>query len=301
MIRPLLLGVLAAVLPAAPALAAPPPLPPVGHAHVNGAEIGYRIANPDAGGRGLVLICGYGMTMAEWPPQLVEVLARNRPVVIFDNRGLGNSRGPVKGLTVRTMAIDTLRLIRKLGLRRPDVLGWSMGGYIAQRVAIRRPRQIGRLVLAGTDPGSPQAVQAAPWVTEILTTATDPDDLLPILFPKSRLAAGQAWYQAIASQPGLVPDDFRIPERTMRQQTRVNDRRWFGPGRGTYRGLRRIRARTLVAHGSRDLVVPPGNAGILLRRIKRSTGIRFRVAGHGFLAQAPRAKARAINRFLVRR
>lgn len=302
-IRSVLLGVLAAGLLAAgllagPAQASAPSLAPLEFAQVNGAKLGYRVVNPDADGRALVLICGYGITMAEWPPQLVEGLARNRRVVIFDNRGMGNSTGPVRRLTVRTMAIDTIRLIRRLGLRRADLLGWSMGGYIAQRVAIGRPGLIGRVVLAATDPGSPKAVQAAPWVTKALTTATDATELLPILFPRSKQAVGRAWFEAIASQPNLTLTDFSAPARTMRQQTLANAGRWFGPGKGTYRALRRLKARTLIAHGSKDLIVPPGNARILARRIKRSTSIRFRNAGHGFLAQAPRAKARTFSRFL---
>lgn len=300
MFRPFLLGILATALLAGSAQAQAPTEAPLKHASVNGTKLGYRILNPDANGRALVLICGYGVTMAEWHPKFVEELAEDRRVVIFDNRGIGNSSGPVKRLTVHMMAIDTIRLIRRLGLRRADLLGWSMGGYIAQRVAIRRPKLIGRVVLAATDPGSPHGVQAKPWVVRRLTHATSPSQLLPILFPKSKTSVGQAWFKAIASQPNLTHTDFSTPAASMKQQTRANARRWFGPGNGTYRALGRLRARTLIAHGMKDLVVPPANSRILAKRIKRSTSIRFADAGHGFLFQAPRAKARRFSTFLDR-
>ena len=171
-VRLLLIAFFAATLMAGSAQAAPPTTAPLQHTTVNGTNLGYRVLNPDAGGRPLVMVCGYGITMAEWPPSFVEELARNRRVVIFDNRGMGNSSGPVGPLSVGRMAVDTIRLIGRLGFRRADILGWSMGGYIAQRVAIRRPDLIGRVILAATDPGSPRALQARPWVTKRLVQST---------------------------------------------------------------------------------------------------------------------------------
>lgn len=300
-VRPLVLGVLAAALLAGPAPASAPSLAPLKHASVNGTELGYRVVNPEANGRPLVLICGYGITMAQWPPAFVEELARNRPVVIFDNRGMGNSDGPVKRLTVHTMAIDTIRLISRLGLRKADILGWSMGGYIAQRVAIRRPDLIGRVILAATDPGSPSTLRPSAAVMKTLTGATTPDELLSILFPKGKRAVGRAWFEAIASQPGLTPMDFRTPASTLREQALANDRRWLAPGHGTYGALHRLKAPTLIVTGAKDVVVPPGNTRILARKIKRSASIRFPHSGHGLLAHAPRAKARRFARFLDRR
>lgn len=308
LIRPFLLGVVTAALLAGTAQASTPPaqasaptLAPLQFANVNGTRLGYRVVNPEASGRTLVLVCGYGVTMAQWHPAFVEELARNRPVVIFDNRGMGNSDGPVRHLTAHIMAIDTIRLIRQLGLRKADLLGWSMGGYIAQRIAIRRPKLIGQMVLAATDPGSPNTLQPAPWVMRRLTGATTPDELLPILFPRSKRAVGRAWFEAIARQPDLAPRDFRTPARTLRQQALANDRRWLGPGNGTYRALHRLRAPTLIVYGARDTVTPPGNSRILARKIRRSVSIRFPNAGHGLLAHAPRVKARTFSHFLDRR
>jgi len=286
---------------AAPA-AAQQPAPttfPVQTAEVRGATLGYRDINPTAPGTPLVLIAGYGLTMTEWDPTFVMTLAQNRRVITFDNRGIGRSGGPVRGLTVRSMARDTAGLIRALGLGRVDVLGWSMGGYIAQQLAISSPQLVNRLILAATDPGSPHAIQPTQRVIDILTSpSTTPTDLLPILFPADQQAAGQAWMAAISAQPNLTAADFAAPAETMAAQSRATGRRWYGRGHGTYRNLPRIKAPTLVAHGTEDVIVPPGNARLLARRIPNVTRRTYRDAGHAFLFQDPAAKAQAFAAFL---
>jgi pimeloyl-ACP methyl ester carboxylesterase len=284
---------------AAPAAAAPPTSAPLRVAKVDGARIAYRVLNPEASGRPLVMICGYGLTMAEWDPRLLEGLARERTVLVYDNRGIGNSRGPVKGLTVGEMADDTIALIRSLGIERADLLGWSMGGYIAQRVAIKAPRLVGRLILASTDPGSPAAVEPAERVVRTLTEPAESEDaLLPILFPPSRQASGGAWLAAIGRQPHLTGADFRTPAATMRQQAQAAGARWYGRGHGTYATLARIEAPTLVAYGADDVIVPPANARLLAHRIDKSKLLRVPDGGHAFLFQEPAAKARAFGAFL---
>ncbi len=300
-LRPALLALLAAVVLAAPAGAAvqPPTTYPLKSVSVNGATLGYRIVNPQAEGRALVLIPGYGVTAAEWDPQLVQTLAQGRRVVVYDNRGLGNSTGPVARLTVATMARDAAGLIRALKLGRPDVLGWSMGGYIGQRLAIDRPQLVHRLILASSDPGSPRAIEPDQATIAVLTNASaTPTSLLPVLFPADRLADGQAWMAAIGAQPGLTAADFATPAATMREQNAATGPRWYRRGRGTYAQLSRVKARTLIAFGAEDVVVPPGNARLLARRIQRATTLRFADAGHAFLFQRPVAKARAFAAFL---
>lgn len=296
-----LLAVLALAAPAA-ATGTPPTAAPLQTASVNGATLGYRVLNPQAKGHPLVLICGYGVTMAEWDPAFVERLARGRRVVLFDNRGIGNSTGSVQGLTVAKMADDTVGLIRALKLRKPDVLGWSMGGYIAQEVALDRPRLVHRLVLASTDPGSPKAIQPTQAVIDVLTSPdTSGTSLLPVLFPADQQAAGQAWMAAIGAQPNLTAADFNTPAATMDEQALVNGQRWYGAGRGSYARLPKLRARTLIGYGAEDVVVPPGNARLLAKRIPHATLLRVPDAGHAFIFQQPTVRATAFARFLDKR
>jgi pimeloyl-ACP methyl ester carboxylesterase len=300
--RSLTLAVLAAVALATPAAAQSTPAPtsfPLQTAKVNGATIGYRDINPTAGGTPLVLICGYGLTMAEWDPTFVQTLAEGRRVIVFDNRGIGTSSGPVKGLTIATMARDTAGLIRSLGFKRVDVLGWSMGGYIAQTLALANPALVHRLVLASTDPGSPHALEPKKPVVQVLTNPNlTPTSLLPILFPPNQQAAGQAWYAAIGTQPNLSSTDFATPSATMAAQEAANATRWYGRGDGTYARLPKLKAPTWIGYGAQDVVVPPGNARLLARRIPNATAHRFPDAGHAFLFQEPAAKAGLMAAFL---
>jgi pimeloyl-ACP methyl ester carboxylesterase len=300
--RTLALAAIAVAILAAPAAAQTTPAPtsfPLRTAQVNGATIGYRDINPTAGGTPLVLICGYGLTMAEWDPTFVQTLAEGRRVIVFDNRGIATSSGPVKGLTIATMARDTTGLIRKLGLERVDVLGWSMGGYIAQTLALADPGLVHRLVLASTDPGSPHALEPKPAVVKVLTSPNlSPQSLLPVLFPRDQLAAGRAWYAAVGAQPNLTSTDFATPNATLRAQEAANATRWYGRGDGTYARLPKLKAPTWIGYGTEDVVVPPGNARILARRIPHATAHRFPDAGHAFLFQDPAAKAAQMAAFL---
>jgi len=300
--RAIALTTLIALALAVPAVAQTPSAPtsyPLRTAKVNGATIGYRDINPTAGGTPLVLICGYGLTMAEWDPTFVQTLAEGRRVIVFDNRGIGTSSGPVKGLTIARMARDTAGLIRSLGLRRVDVLGWSMGGYIAQTLALNDHGLVRRLVLASTDPGSPRALQPTESVVKVLTNPNlTPDSLLPILFPPDQQAAGQAWYAAIGAQPNLTSTDFATPPATMAAQEAANATRWYARGHGTYARLPRLQAPTWIGYGTEDVVVPPGNARLLAHRIPNATAHGFPDAGHAFLFQDPAAKAALMAAFL---
>jgi pimeloyl-ACP methyl ester carboxylesterase len=291
---------LAALAVAAPLAGAQAPTPaPLKTAAVNGASLGYRVLNPQAKGTPLVLIAGYGVTMAEWDPAFVARLAQGRRVVLFDNRGIGNSTGPVNGLTIAKMAADTVGLIKALHLAKPDVLGWSMGGYIAQKVALDAPGRVHRLILASADPGSPKATQPSQAVIDVLTSpSASATSLLPVLFPADQQAAGNAWLAAISAQPGLTAADFATPGATMSEQALAAGPRWYGRGDGTYRQLSRLKARTLVAYGAEDVVVPPANAKLLLRRLPHATGMKVANAGHAFLFQSPTARAAAFARFL---
>jgi pimeloyl-ACP methyl ester carboxylesterase len=284
----------------APAPTTPAPTAfPLKTAKVNGATLGYRDINPTAAGTPLVLICGYGVTMAEWDPTFVQTLAEGRRVIVFDNRGIGTSSGPVKGLTIAEMARDTAGLMRKLDIKRADVLGWSMGGYIAQTLALARPGMVHRLVLASADPGSPHALQPTKAVVKVLTNPDlTPNSLLPILFPADQQAAGQAWYAAIGTQPNLTAADFATPSATMAAQETANATRWYGRGDGTYARLPKLKAPTWIGYGAQDVVVPPGNARLLARRIPHATAHRFADAGHAFLFQDPAAKASMMAAFL---
>ena len=232
-------------------------------------------------------------------PALIRGLAAGRRVVMFDNRGAGDSTGSVSHLSVRVMADDAAGVIGRLKLGRVDVLGWSMGGFIAQELTLDHPRLVRRLILASTDPGSPHAIPGNAAVIRALTDpATTVAQLIPILFPIDQSTAARSWLTAIASQSGVTAQDFTVSAATKAAQKIATHRLWLGPGEGTYGRLSAIRAPTLVAYGVNDVVVPSANAQILLRRIPHATSLRVDDAGHAFLFEDPARVARAFIAFL---
>jgi pimeloyl-ACP methyl ester carboxylesterase len=259
---------------------------------------GTRIAWYERGqGPPLVMLMGTGSTMAEWDPGLLRLLARDRRLILFDYPGVGRS-GPWRGRSFRSLAATTAALIEELGLERPAVLGWSMGGFVAQRLAIDHPDRVGGLILAGTNPGGQRTVLGTPAAQEI-DSDPDPSDaeVLRELYPPGRQAEGRRFLRRLvrASRTGEIPDDFRVPAATTDAQVAAEDP-WLRSDRN-YRELAGIATPTLAAGGRRDPVVPPVN----LRRIAaRIPGARLEVfpGAHAFLYSDRRRFTRMVDAFL---
>jgi pimeloyl-ACP methyl ester carboxylesterase len=194
------------------------------------------------------------------------------------------------------MADDTAGMIRALDLRQADVLGWSMGSYVAQELVLRHPGVVRRMVLASADPGSPHTVQPSARVVRILQSG-DPNQLLSVLFPPRFLSVGRAWYARIGTQ-GFPASAFQISDRTYEQQTLAVGPRWDGRGRGSYARLPSIRRPLLIGAGAEDVVVPPANDRLIARRIPGARLVLFPGAGHAFLFQAPGRFAGRVDAFL---
>lgn len=117
---------------------------------VDDLDIAYRV---QGSGPALLLVAGTGYPGGTWWPPLVEALARNHTVIWYDHRGTGQTRGDAAGLSTRRLAGDAVGLLEALGCDRVSVLGHSMGGRVAQWIALDRPDLVERLVLAATGPG----------------------------------------------------------------------------------------------------------------------------------------------------
>src|SRR4051794_35363049 len=138
--------------------------------HTRGITIAYKSIGT---GRPLLLINGSGATLDTWDPALLEALGAKRRIVIFDPRGMGATTDVAGGrLTVEKMADDAAGLLAALHIKRADVLGWSLGGFVAQEVAIRHAALVRRLVLASSSPGGRNATEATPEVQAIDEKAT---------------------------------------------------------------------------------------------------------------------------------
>jgi pimeloyl-ACP methyl ester carboxylesterase len=259
---------------------------------------GTRIAYYERGaGPPLVMLTGTGSTMAEWDPALLALLARHHRLILFDYPGIGLS-GRWRGKTFDSLADYTAAFMRAVGLHRADVLGWSMGGFVAQRLAIRHPQVVSHLILAATNPGGDAAVLGTAKA-QALDSEPDPParDILEELYPPNHQAEGWAFLHRLdtASDTGEIPDDFDDPPDTTRVQVAAEDP-WLRSNLN-YRQLPRVRVPTLVVGGLADQVVPPVNVRRIAARIPGAILLIFPGA-HAFLFGNRAAFTRSVDYFL---
>lgn len=245
----------------------------------------------------LVMLIGTGSTMAEWDPALLELLAEDHRLILFDYPGLGLS-GPWRGDSFDSLADVTADLIGAIDVPEADVLGWSMGGFVAQRLAVRYPETVSNLILAGTNPGGSETVLGPPEAQAIDSDPNPSDaDILRELYPAGRQAEGRAFLRRLerSSQSGEIPDDFDVPARTTDAQVAAEDP-WLRSNRN-YRELGDLAVPTLAAAGREDPVVPPPNLRRIAAQIPTSE-LLVLPGAHAFLFQEREAFAETVNEFL---
>jgi pimeloyl-ACP methyl ester carboxylesterase len=289
------IGVGGLLLAASPAGAQLPP--GVKTTHANGITIAYRITGT---GRPLLLINGSGATLDTWDPALLDALRPGRRLIVFDPRGFGGSTDVAgSALTIQKLADDAAALLGALHVRRADILGWSLGGFVAQELAIRHSKRVRKLILASSMAGGrhstlPTADDLA--IDEKTTRGlATPDEFLPLLFPPAAQDAGNAWITRLLNQPGGCCEPFtqEAGDRQVEAQ-----RRWYAANGGDEAQLHKIRAPTLIAAGKLDRDVPVANARLLHKRIRGSKLRVYADAGHAFLIQHAAQFAGAVRQFL---
>jgi pimeloyl-ACP methyl ester carboxylesterase len=243
-------------------------------------------------GRPLVMIMGLSGSIDVWPPGLVDALARRHRVIAFDNEGMGGSTLRPGPLTISRMGDDTAAFIAALHLRRPDVLGWSMGGFIAQAFAARHPGRYRRLILSATAAGDGHAVLPSAAVTKVLTTGSG--NILNYLFPADQSREVQAFTLAITKYPHF----YAAPAAITALQLRASERWLTGKDPSGHRD-RTFTAPTLIGDGAEDELIPSANSRLLGRLIPHARVKLYPDAGHGFLFQDEAGWARVIERFLT--
>lgn len=272
--------------PSSPASASSVVSAPVQLAHTTAGLVGYRIVGS---GPPLVLVMGYAGTMEVWDPRFVDALAKHYRVVIFDNAGVGQTQALPAPLTIDAMADQTSALIGALGLGRPDVLGWSMGGMIAQALAVRHPAQVRRLVLCATWPGTGTAVVPSQPAVQALTSSNPG----PYLYPADQSAAWDAFVAAISSYPAASS----VPAAVIADQGNAS-LRWFAGTDPAGRGTATIDVPTLIADGTADRIDATTNDHALAKLIRGSRLVLYPDAGHAFLFQEGTPFTSLIESFL---
>jgi pimeloyl-ACP methyl ester carboxylesterase len=243
----------------------------------------------------LVLIMGYSGSQDDWAPDFVNALAAQHRVIIFDNAGIGHTTMPAGTLSIAGMAKQTAAFITALDLKYPDVLGWSMGGMVAQALAVLHPGDVQRLVLSATYSGNGRATSPSPVDAAALVDAAktgDTNAIMALIFPANQLAAQESAY--IRGVSGY-PDFYQAPEAlAVAQHAAISS--WASGSVAAGHG--RISVPTLIGDGADDVMTPPANVHKMVREISGASSVIYPDAGHGFLFQDASAWAARINAFL---
>lgn len=240
----------------------------------------------------LLLVQGYAGSADDWPPDFLAALGRSFALLAPDNRGVGGSDlGDPAGVTIDSMAADLEELLDELAIERIAVLGFSMGGFVAQALATRAPERVESLALFSTDAGGPTAIRARPadWGRLVDRSGT----------PRER--ASRTF--SVIFPPDVAPDFDRelgeveaaslaaLDPRALTAQEQAMARWWEAAQEAEAPSPI---APVLVGHGAEDVVIPPGNAELLAARFAGARVELFAGAGHAFPAQHPEAAAELV-------
>nr|WP_207387027.1 alpha/beta hydrolase [Frankia sp. Cppng1_Ct_nod] len=247
-----------------------------------GLDFAYRELGPKTG-IPVVFLTHLAAVLDNWDPRVVDGIATKHRVITFDNRGVGASTGSTPN-TIQAMAKDAVTFIRALGLDKVDLLGFSMGGMIAQVIAQDEPQLVRKLVLAGTGPAGGEGIKNVTRISHLdtirgLLTFQDPKQFLFFTRTPNGRQAGKEFLA-------------RLKERADNRDKAISLKSYGAQLKAIHQwGLERpsdlsvIRQPVLVANGESDKMVPTKNSADLARRLPDSELVIYPDAGHGGIFQ----------------
>jgi pimeloyl-ACP methyl ester carboxylesterase len=249
---------------------------------VGGGRFAYRRLGPDTGVP-VILLHHLGAVLDNWDPRVIDGIAAHHRVIAFDNRGIGASKGRTP-TSVAAMAHDAVAVIRKLGFDRVDLLGFSLGGFVAQVIAEEEPQLVRKLVLAGTGPAGGEGIDKVTPITiramlKGALTFKDPKTYLFFTRTANGKAAARAYMRRLKERrsdrdKAISPLAFRAQLKAIHAWSKQ------APS-----DLSSIRQPVLVANGDHDLMVPSSNSADLARRLPNARLKLYPDAGHGGVFQ----------------
>lgn len=261
----------------------------------NGINLYYELH-----GRGPLVVLIPGLGYDGWMySRMIPGLAEQFQVISIDNRGSGRSDKPAGPYTAQMLAADVIGLLDELGAAKAHIVGHSMGGFIAQALAIDYPERVDKLVLSATNFGGPHHIPITPPAMAVLTDVSGD--------PIERLRRGIA----ISTAPGFAESNAEFVESWLQYRVAhpidpAGYQAQLAIGLGLLseaasfeHKLGRVTAPTLLLFGEHDVVVPPGNAELLAAKLPHARVEILPNAGHVFPFETPEAANRAITRFLL--
>jgi pimeloyl-ACP methyl ester carboxylesterase len=271
---------------------------PTQFVEANGIRFAYRRFGK-LGCVPLVLNQHFTGTMDHWDPAVTDGLAATREVILFNNAGISSTSGEVPA-SVEEMAVNAATFIRALGVAKFDVLGFSLGGLVAQEVTLQAPDLVRRLVLVGTGPRSGEGMATlTPEAQEIFgATYDEPDHLwLRVHFTQSEKsqAAGREFLKRFRLR--AENRDPEVNEKVAPAQIGAISK-WGAPREKPFEYLKSILQPTLVINGSNDVIIYTVNSFILQQNLPNAQLILYPDSNHGSLYQYPALFVADVTRFL---
>ena len=241
----------------------------------------------------LLFVAGLRVTMDMWPPTILYELVRsNHKVIVYNNRGTGNSSDGTKEYTISQLAKDAAGLLDVLGIDKAHVIGWSMGSYIAEELALLYPDKISSLILYGAGPGGDKAIPSSAELMRTLggvsgTPEEQAKQILSFFFP-------QSW---LTNNPEYI-NHFPLLKSTVSMETTQRQAQAIVGWTGIYNSPTVITQPTLVLMGTDDLITTPKAALSLVEKIPLVSLVQVKDAGHGWMYQYPEKFSKVVKTFL---
>src|SRR4051794_29461793 len=241
--------------------------------HAGGVQFAYRELGPSAGVP-VLFLTHLGAVLDNWDPRVVDGIAAKRRVIAFDNRGVGASSGSTP-TSIEEMAGDAVSFIRALGFEQVDLLGFSMGGMIAQVIAHDEPQLVRKMIIAGTGPAGGEGIEKVTRISYLdiargLLTRQDPKQFLFFTRTQNGRRAGKEFLARLEER--TIDRDKAISVRSFRAQLKAIHR-W---GQQQPADLASIHQPVLAMNGESDKMVPTKNTVDLDRRLPNSQLVIYR-------------------------
>jgi pimeloyl-ACP methyl ester carboxylesterase len=265
----------------------------------NGVDYAYRDTSPGAGeGTPLVLFQHFRGNLDNWDPALIDALAASRRVITFDNAGVGGSAGMTAD-TIGQMARDAIAFLTALDISQADLLGFSIGSFVAQQIGLTRPGIVRRLVLASSAPQGAAGMHG--WSPEVIgavgTPDTSPEAYLDVFFARSR-SSRQAGQQALGRMYARTQDRDGATTWATREAQYDAVCAWGIPDHGLLQRVSALDMPVLVANGDSDPMILPRYSYLLAGLIPQARLKIYPDAAHGFLFQHHADFAADVEAFL---
>lgn len=260
--------------------------------------IAYRRFGP-RGTTPLVLFQRFRGTMDHWDPALLDVLANGHDVIVFDNAGIGRSGG-VSPDSFAGMATTAVEFLRELGIDQIDALGWSIGGFVAQMLALDNPGFVRRLLVLGSGPGGQNGSPGPePRSVEVMVKPeNDDEDFLYLFFGRHEDGRRRGLESLRRLDVRLSDGSPQVAPEAIHAQLQAIGR-WGQDDASAWERLGELDIPVLVANGAHDVMVHAEHSFRMSQRLRNATTVIYSDAGHGFLFQHPERFGATVLRFLA--